>query len=525
MLEGERPFELYRWLSAWIAAEHWGRLWSSICEAEAGLEADAPDEDETRHSLVRTLVCHQARGFKVLSACNRADYVPRDLLQCGTAWLTIDPDVLWEKDPIGRESADEWALLESARTYLEQRFYATPASMLIHTQAARIIANDLVSRAFGIDDLRELVNTQDGDAFLDRHLRPYHRQNFQRLRRNAPRKFEKEWRQVGVFRFVSLPVGTRFAAEDVLTKKTGRARLSYPTSEYYSLFAAPSPEPPIATELAGSARRYFDVTVHAYRAGSEAQAARPLLDSLARVFEWVQRDGASKVGDALCSWLLSSNVYQETSEMERVNSEIVGDNQEAFRRLVGTLRHLTSLVELNSHNSVGIQAELMGQGTYGRLLGPSGMFFLRLPWKTWTMKAGREMLSLIRECALSKAVAGSDGRAFELAVAADQILSTDDCSYRFLLLNPTQLGPHRQPLHEWDVIRIDLLNTGKWSISAVECALRRDSTKDSDAQDLFQVLQDSLRGRHDDLHQFSTWLATPQDGSIDYDDAGRSYTP
>ena len=238
MLGGERPFELYRWFSAWIVAEEWSRLWSAICEAEQALGDDAPDETKIKGSLVKSLVCHDHRGNAVLTACNRADYVPRDLLQCGTAWLTLDPDVLWEQDPIGPAAADEWALIDSARSYLEQRFYATPESLLMHTLVARLIGNDFARTPITLDNLRELLTQEEGDAYFERHLRPKYRQTLRGLKENGHRDFEREWIEVGTFRQVSLPEGSRFAAEDFLTGHTGKRRVIYPFVEDYSVFVS-----------------------------------------------------------------------------------------------------------------------------------------------------------------------------------------------------------------------------------------------------------------------------------------------
>lgn len=120
--------------------------------------------------MIHSLVCHDDPGFKILSYCNEADYVPRDLLQCGTAWLSLDLDVLWETDPIGPDSADEWALLDSARGYLERRFYSTHTALLLHSLTARNIANSFVSTDFDADTLRGLLKAPEGDAYYEKAL-------------------------------------------------------------------------------------------------------------------------------------------------------------------------------------------------------------------------------------------------------------------------------------------------------------------------------------------------------------------
>lgn len=42
VLEGERPFELYRWLAAWTVKDEWSRLWEAIVDAESAAGREAP---------------------------------------------------------------------------------------------------------------------------------------------------------------------------------------------------------------------------------------------------------------------------------------------------------------------------------------------------------------------------------------------------------------------------------------------------------------------------------------------------
>lgn len=527
ILSGEHPFELYRWLAAWIAAENWSRLWSAICEAEAALGAKPPEEAETKKDLARILVCRESRGYEVLAACNRADFVPRDLLQCGTAWLTVDPDVLWEADPIGPDAADEWALIESARSYLEQRFYTTPTSLLVHTLVSRIIANNLVRKPFGVDDLRELLKTPEGDVYFDKSLRPYHREPFLWLKDNARHDLGSTWFEVGTFRDVSLPDHSRFGAEDFLTGRTGRGRLSYPLHDHYSVFVEFRSLPPFTARMAGSGRRYADVYCH-FRVRDDEQKAVPLLNVLAKASDWINRDHSHEVGDALLSWLLGRVVRQKTSAITAVCSELVAADRDFFGGAVQKLRNRPSFVELNEHQNAAFQAELFADPSFQAFFKGAGSFLLRLPWGATRLVAGKSIFERLRSTALTRAGDGSDdkrGAALELAVAADQILAEGDCSHRFLILNPTEMSEERQPVREWDVVRIDLLRNRTWTVTAIECAVNRTTKKDEKARESLHILQEALRKSYSDLASYQTFLASIGTDTPSYEDAGRSYTP
>lgn len=526
ILSGERPFELYRWFAAWIASENWSRLWSAIKEAESAYTNTPPDEDDTKRTIARILVCHEDPGYKVLTACNQADYVPRDLLQCGTAWLSLDSDVLWESDPIGREAADEWALIESSRTYLQQRFYTTPTAMLLHTLAARIIANDLVRQPFSVDVLRDLLETEKGDAYYETELRPYHRDRFLALKSTAYNRLEHDWWEIGTFTEVSVPDGSRLDAEDFLTDRSGRNRLSYPHNEGHSVYVELPPAERLAS-LPGDDRQYATVHCHYHRVG-DTPKARPLLNVMAKIDDWIQPDRAHDVGNSLASWLLQDQVKQQTSALARVGSQIIADNSPVFADAVRDLRKRTSFVELNSHDEAAFQAELVADTEFGHFVSGAGEFFLRLPWRSVRLAAGRSILDFIRSDAIRRSGEGRDGvrgAALELAVAADQLLTSDECSHRFLVINATQWDERRRPIREWDVIRIDLLPGEQWTVTATECAVSRDEKKDADARASFDVLQQALRGTYGDFASYQTLLATADQDGLVYEDAGRSYTP
>lgn len=164
--------ELYKWLSAWILSENWSTVWNVIRSASS----DEIDKKATKRSLVRALVCREDPGYRLLSRCNLADYVPRDLLQCGTAWLTIDIEAIWETNPLSpSDAAAEWTLLDAARDYLDTRFYSDPTSLLVHTLAARAIAQGLLSTGLRRSELRALLSNSAGDAAYSTLPDPHHR--------------------------------------------------------------------------------------------------------------------------------------------------------------------------------------------------------------------------------------------------------------------------------------------------------------------------------------------------------------
>lgn len=152
---GDRPFELYRWLSAWLVKTHWKSLWKA-----ARPSADA-DEASAKEAVVETLVCRGSRGYRVLDRCNQADYVPRDLLQAGTAWLTFDIEALWEGNPLGSDASREWTLVDAATSYLNQRFFHTPEALLVHSLVSRAIAEGLVADGVTKKGLTDLLLAPD----------------------------------------------------------------------------------------------------------------------------------------------------------------------------------------------------------------------------------------------------------------------------------------------------------------------------------------------------------------------------
>lgn len=155
VLEGDKPFELYKWLSAWLVARRWKRIWKAV----RPLVPDGVDEDTVKHETIRTLVCRQDFGYQLLDLCRLADYIPRDLQQAGTAWLSVDIEALWEVSPLRPDRAPEWSLLSASRSYLEDRFFLSPDAQLIHSLAGRVIAQGLLNQGLTKEGLLALLTS------------------------------------------------------------------------------------------------------------------------------------------------------------------------------------------------------------------------------------------------------------------------------------------------------------------------------------------------------------------------------
>jgi hypothetical protein len=526
MVAGERPFELYRWLAAWLVAQDWKRLWQAIRDAESASGGEKPDEDQTKSALTRALVCRDDLGYQVLSACNQADYVPRDLLQCGTAWLSLDPDVLWETNPTGPDAAREWDLIEAAREYLEDRFYATPQALLAHTLAARIIANALSGGGLDTANLKELLDSPNGDQAWISRLSSYHGSRLAALQTGARvGTFDTEWLHVGTYTRVSLPDGTRLAAEDYLTERSGRERISYPLTKGYCSFVEWN-ESRDGPDLAGAGRRYGDVWCFGRKPG-ENQKAFPLITLLTRIYDWSSRPTADRVVDSALSWLLGKTLQQRAKMLELTCGELILADSAFFRNRMEALSEKVSLAELKENTELAVLIDRFPLPPFSgrpRLLGD---FFLRLPWRVLRMADGEAALHRLRDDAVAMASTGEKvrrGHALEVAVAADQLGSSDECAYRLLAVNTTELTAERSPVAEWDVIRLDLLKSGDWTITVVECAIKRSASKDEEARVKFDALQGALRAGYSDFQQYTTLLTTVEDGALVYEDGGRGWS-
>jgi hypothetical protein len=155
-----------------------------------------------------------------------------------------------------------------------------------------------------------------------------------------------------------------------------------------------------------------------------------------------------------------------------------------------------------------------------------GRFVFDLPFSAQRAKAGTELLGLLRGSALSLAAGSSGsvrGAALEVAVAADQLLSTDECTMRVLVLGATALSEEGKALAEWDVWRLDLLKNRDWRLVAVECTVAPTVQKQEGERERLERLRQSLQGRFSDLAEYRTRLVTISGGKLKYTDAARGF--
>ncbi len=521
---GDHYSDLYRWLSAWIVHREWKRVWKAV--RAAADEDTASDEAETKRAIIRALACREDRGYQILSMCNEADYVPRDLLQAGTAWLTVDIEALWEPNPLGADAAREWSLIEAARQYLDERFFQQSESLLVHSLAARAIAGRLIADKLSSRSLYALLH--EGDDYFLRQTASYHGARLTTISKQAHvRWISNTWVHVGKFSNVSLPRGSRFDMEDWLTGRSGTARMSYPFSSS-TLVAVDLGDDHLPDFLAGASRRY--ASVHVYQAAASKNDAPPLafdaLDILARVAQ--NQVPGPEAGNRVMSWILGGPAEQRDTLVREVCGEIAADSRDPIRTCLRRVIDLRSLQPIWEHTWVSTLYRQLANGTidgesaYGNLL-------LRLPWAGMRTAGGREVLRLLRTRALERVTVGSRssrGFALEVAAAADQWLADGAPAHRLVMTGTTLLGKDGQPAHEWDVVRIDVHRDRTWDVTAVECAISRSTTKDDDARSKLELLRTCLQGRFGDLAQYRTLLATVGPGQkIAYEDAGRGFTP
>jgi hypothetical protein len=519
MRAGDRPFEIYRWLAAWLAKSHWNRLWKA---ATTGVDP-RPHETATKLAVVETRVCRHSRGFRVLERCNQADYVPRDLLQAGTAWLTFDIEALWEGNPLGSDAAKEWSLVDAALSYLNGRFFHTPEALLVHSLACRAIAAGLLADGIALDSISKLLTQTDGYWLL--RLKPHHRRRLRQLRAEVPR-ISETWELVGSFADVSMDRGTRLQMEDQLSRVRGKSRITYPFSTGVSVIVEPG-----ATmfrgdaNFVGSGRQFATVHVHRRISKTGECAARPTLNVVARVSERIAP--SDQFGDQVASWLMRDKVEQRWDAGERVCGDIVVAEGEAVRRAIERIPRLKSVQEVLEFRIFGAILRALADEDFLRANPGMAALVLRLPWRLLRFGPGHDLLAVVREAALDHTASGpraTRGYALELAVAADQLLEPSSPAHRFLFLGATRLGKDGQPANEWDVLRLDLDRGNTWSLTAIECAIKRDTAKDQEARDKLEVLQRRVADRFTDLSTYQTLIATAGRGAVSYADAGRSWT-
>lgn len=523
MKAGDRPFELYRWISAWLVSKSWAQIWRAVKKIPS---ASGRDSKEVREAVIRTLVCREDEGYGILGRCNLADYVPRDLLQCGTAWLTVDLEALWEANPLSRVgAAKEWALLEAANEYLDDRYYATPRALLVHSLCARVLAQGLMSKGLGRSRLEELLNKPEGDDSYQRVLPDYHRTRLNDIHDLAIRgRLDQEWSLVGSFESVSVSGHSRLEAEDVFSGRTGTGRLSYPLTAGFSVVVDPGSWGLESTPLAGDDRKYATIHLHAKRSPTAPVDARQTLSVAADILEWQGPFGGARSLDQVLSWILQGRVEQRSGPVIRSGASLLSGSEQARSSVIG-IRALTSTRSIIDHRLVRVILDSMSRGSALRAT-QFAEFVLRMPWNAARRKDGRKLLETTRSLALDHIQGGGSdpGAALELAVAVDELLSNDETERRIIAVGATALEEGGRMEAEWDVIRIDFTPDGRWKVRATECALNRNQSKDSEDRDKLEILRARLQGVYPDLSTFDAQLATISSDTLDYKDAGRGFS-
>jgi hypothetical protein len=519
--DGDRYYDLYRWISAWLVVSDWKRLWKAIKDASDG----SPDEQAMKSQIVNTLVCRQDRGYKILGMCNRADFVARDLLQSGTAWLSFDLETLWETNPLGSDAAKEWSLVGAAEAYLDQRFFRVPDSLLVHSLASRAIAGGLIAEGITRDFVTTLLKS--GDTYYVNKLSPYHRKRLASVQGLVARPgLAVRWQHVGSWESVSLPAGSRFVMEDHLTGRTGASRLSYPFSEGINVFVERD-RSELPAFWAGPGRAWAAVHLHHETKG--AKTGDPAFPALRVVSKLAAGLGpGDEPGNSLMSWLIGQPVTQSDDAVGRVTSEIMAGQELAARAIVKELVGLKTVEKLmqDGPSWLSILRSFADGAVSAELLERLGSFFLRLPWPVIKLARGKALMELIRSEAVGRASGkgGARGYALEVATIADQWLAPGDPERRFVFFNCYMLGKDQQPEREFDVVRLDLFSDKTWRVTAIECAVSRSGGKDNEGRDKFELLRVRLQGRFSDLTSYTTLFAEPGDGIIAYEDAGRGFS-
>jgi hypothetical protein len=234
------------------------------------------------------------------------------------------------------------------------------------------------------------------------------------------------------------------------------------------------------------------------------------------------------VGDNIMSWLVERPVQQRASHFERLCGEIASEHSDELRQTVAEMVTLKSLNGILQNRLLGGLLNAMSDAGFPLEQRPSFVaLLLRLPWACYRFEPGKNLLRFFRREALIKASSGNGaarGYALEVAVAADRLLDETSPRNRFVFLGSTMIGKDGQPAQEWDVVRLDLDGSKGWSVTAVECAIRRSAAKDDEARAKLQLMQTSLADRFSDLTTFQTVLATVKNGALSYTDAGRSWS-
>ena len=517
VLQGEHPFELYKWFSAWLVKRRWRRIWGAI----KGLVPSGVSEEEVRTGAIRTLVCREDPGYQLLSLCRLADYVPRDLLQAGTAWLTVDVEALWETSPNRSDRAQEWSLLEAARDYLEERFFLSPDAQLVHSLASRAIGQGLKSQGFSRETLLSLLESTTGDEHYFSSFGPYHRARIGSIRSlTEGDKIHQTWEHIGTFHDVHVPPMTRLEAEDLLTKRKGVSRIAYPMTKNYSVVVEPN-QRRVADQ--GEVRR-VSVCLH-HKSEGGVSSARPALDIALETRRRQSRFAGEDVAAGIASWLSKQRVELRYTEVWRAAGRALKADEDRAKQLLRALwDHPTFSIEREPNR----YRRHIGALVFNRDLreGSAGQKVLGLPLEVARDKDGKALLECLRDAAINLVKSGpgrGQGAALEAAVAADQLLSPDPCTHRLLILGATALASEGQPISEWDVLRLDLLSGKDWRLTAVECSVNNGDQKAAEDREKLEMMGVALDQRFSDLREYRTRLARLDGQGIRYIDARRGF--
>lgn len=532
----DEPFMLYRWIAAAKVARHWRKIWNAVTTIGDGVAWPIPVEEDAKSAVVRALVCAEDRGNDLLAHCNVLDSVLRDLLQSGTAFLTVDSDVLWDTDPMGRQRADEWDMVFAAHAHLSGRFYTSPAARLIHGLVARAVAGGIVAKTAPVDFVKTMSADVVSDSEFVTSFAPYHRERLKAIHRAAQRGLNDTWLHVGTFPNVSLPQGNRFAMEDHLTGRTGSGRLSYPFTAGFSVLVEPGVEGRPAF-MAGPGRTYGTVYVHQQRKGMPGHqlVGREVFSVLENLAAWMGPMDASRVvGPAVLGWLLNGPPTESagTACFRATGALCLDGASDEMRRRLRGLREKASFSSINDHVWIARFLDLLASEDTNLSALPTelvGALLLNLPLRVATSADGRVLLGAVRDRARA-ALGGSGGPvdkgyALETAVAIDALLKEPRPSRRMVVVGARQMSDAGIAEHEWDVIALDLLANGDWTVTAIECAIKRSAGKDNDAKERLDLLSKAVHERFSDLAEVKTLLASPSTiGGINYENARRGWT-
>lgn len=525
ILDGSNRYDLYKWFSAWLVVKRWKQIYRVAEAVERSGSEPLPDSDTLLRDTIRTLVCQDDTGYRLLAKCNLADYVPRDLHQAGTAWLSVDIETLWEISPNRPDSAKEWTLLEAARDYLDERFFHTPEAILIHTLTSRVIAAGLLTKPVSRRRLESWASDGQGDLAYHHLLPEYHRKRLRQVETWARSSdLDKRWQCVGVFSNVlSGADKDSLDIENELTGRSGAGRLSYPFTAGFSV-VADLDDDGTSPLRAGEGHRFSIVTTHWRSDDGGSRKARPLLDIVLRVANRQSIRYRHQAPSRLVSWFLGARVRQRSRATETAIGNLLASEMALVRECLSALKSRDLLGPLD-HEA---KFELLLNAILDQSFDPPNWFLgamvLKIPWRGLNSAAGRRLLQKLKQVSLGPLGDGdSPGTALEVAVLADQYLAEDPCTHRLVFSGATSISEEGRDQVEWDVIRIDLDRRHIWRLYAVECSVTRSTSKKAIDRDRLEILRENLQPKFDDLTEFHALFGWKVDGQITYEDAGRGF--